>query len=82
MEEETNIYDIRAKELIAEIRQIIDAKGLDLDKALEDAGISQETADNILNKGGMPSLSEFLALCQISGITIHTPSIETPNTPM
>ncbi|KQS26880.1 hypothetical protein [Dyadobacter sp. Leaf189] len=82
MDTDITIYEARAKELVGEIRKIIEVKALDLDQALEEAGIAKETADNILNKGGIPSLSEFLALCQISGITIHIPSIETPNTPM
>ena len=79
---ETTVYESRARELISEIKKIIEVKGLNLDNALEDAGISSDTADNILNQNAIPSLSEFLALCEISGITIHLPSIETPNTPM
>ncbi|MCE7059979.1 helix-turn-helix domain-containing protein [Dyadobacter sp. CY343] len=79
---ETTVYESRARELISEIKKIIEVKGLNLDSALEDAGISPDTADNILNQNAIPSLSEFLALCEISGITIHLPSIETPNTPM
>jgi transcriptional regulator with XRE-family HTH domain len=79
---ETTVYESRARELISEIKKIIEVKGLNLDSALEDAGISSDTADNILNQNAIPSLSEFLALCEISGITIHLPSIETPNTPM
>ncbi|CAG5068740.1 hypothetical protein DYBT9623_01472 [Dyadobacter sp. CECT 9623] len=79
---ETTVYESRARELISEIKKIIEVKGLNLDTALEDAGISPDNADNILNQNTIPSLSEFLALCEISGITIHLPSIETPNTPM
>ncbi|KAA0993691.1 transcriptional regulator [Dyadobacter aurulentus] len=79
---ETTVYESRAKEMIIEIRKIIEVKGLNLNTALEEAGISASTADNILNQGAIPSLSEFLALCEISGITIHLPSIETPNTAM
>jgi len=79
---ETTVYESRAKEMISEIRKIIEVKGLNLNTALEEAGISATTADSILNQGAIPSLSEFLALCEISGITIHLPSIETPRTPM
>ncbi|MCE6987742.1 transcriptional regulator [Dyadobacter sp. CY323] len=79
---ETTVYEDRAKELIAEIRQIIEVKGIDLNNALSEAGISPETADLIFNNGQLPTLSEFLMLCEISGITFHLPSVETPNTPM
>ena len=79
---ETTVYEDRAKELVAEIKQIIEVKGLNLNNALSEAGISPETADSILNKGQLPTLSEFMMLCEISGITIHLPSIETPNTSM
>ncbi|WP_439557736.1 transcriptional regulator [Dyadobacter sp.] len=82
MDTDSSIYEARAKELVGEIRKIIEVKALDLDQALEQAGISKEKANDILNNGGVPTLSEFLALCQISGITIHIPSIETPDTPM
>jgi DNA-binding phage protein len=78
----TTIYEDRARELVAEILQIIDAKGLNLANALQEAGISEKSADHFINQKGIPSLSEFIALCQISGISFHLPSIETPNTAM
>lgn len=79
---ETTVYEARAKEMIGEIKKIIEVKGLNLDTALEEAGIDKGSADRILNEGGIPTLSEFLALCEISGIAIHLPSIETPRTTM
>ncbi|WAC13720.1 transcriptional regulator [Dyadobacter pollutisoli] len=78
----TTIYEDRARELVSEILQIIEAKGLNLESALEEAGISQESANHFIRNKGVPSLSEFIALCQISGIQFHLPSIETPNTAM
>jgi DNA-binding phage protein len=78
----TTIFEDRARELVAEILQIIEAKGLNLANALQEAGISEKSADSFLNQKGIPSLSEFIALCQISGISFHLPSIETPNTAM
>ncbi|MCE7065978.1 transcriptional regulator [Dyadobacter sp. CY326] len=78
---ETTIYEDKARTLIAEMKQLIDMKGITGDNVFEDAGVSKERADQIF-QGELPSLSEFLALCQISGISIQLPSVETPNTPM
>lgn len=78
----TTIYEDRARELVSEILQIIEAKGLNLESALEEAGISKKSANHFVRNKGVPSLSEFIALCQISGIQFHLPSIETPNTAM
>jgi hypothetical protein len=79
---ETSVYEGRAKELVAEIRKIIEVKGMDREEALASAGISGEEGEAILENGDLPTLSQFLALCEISGITFHLPSIETPNTAM
>jgi DNA-binding phage protein len=79
---ETTIYEDQARMLIAEIKQIVEVKGINLDEALNEAGISSETVDKVLHQEVIPSLPEFLALCRISGITIHLPAIETPNTAM
>jgi len=79
---ETANYEQQAKDIIAEIKEIIDVKGLDLEEALEDAAISKDEADKILSGGKLPTLNQFLALCQISGITFNLPSVETPKNPM
>lgn len=79
---ETTVIETRAKELVDDIKEIVRVKGINLTDALEDAGISRGASDRILNKGAMPNLSEFLALCQISGITFHLPYVETTNSPM
>jgi len=79
---ETTVFEARAKELVADIKEIVKVKGINLIEALEDAGVSRKSSDKILNRGVMPTLSEFLALCQISGITFHLPYVETTNNPM
>jgi hypothetical protein len=79
---ETTVFEARAKELVEDIKEIVKVKGIDLEEALEEAGIPRNSAKRILNQGLMPNLSEFLALCQISGITFHLPYVETTNSPM
>lgn len=79
---ETTVFEARAKELVDDIKEIVKVKGINLTDALEEAGVSRKSSDKILNRGIMPNLSEFLALCQISGITFHLPYVETPNSPM
>lgn len=79
---ETTVFETRAKELVADIQEIVKVKGIDLADALEEVGISRNSSERILNRGVMPNLSEFLALCQISGITFHLPYVETSNNPM
>ena len=79
---ETTIYEDKAKSLIAEMKQLIDAKGLNNGNTMEEAGLNQELVEKIFNGEQLPSLSEFLALCQISGISFQLPAVETPNTPM
>ena len=78
---ETSIYEDRAKQIINEIKEIIEAKGMNLDSNPEGAFISGKAQDFFSGKT-IPSLVEFLALCEISGITISSPSIETPDNPM
>ena len=79
---ETTVFESRARELVADIKEIVRVKGINLDNALQQARIPKERSDKFLNGSVMPSLSEFIALCEISGITFHLPSIETPNTAM
>ena len=79
---ETTVYEDQAKSLIAEMKQLIEAKGINNGNALEEAGLSQELADKIFKGEQLPTLSEFLALCQISGLSFQLPTVETPNTPM
>jgi preprotein translocase subunit Sss1 len=79
---ETTVFESRAKELVEDIKEIVRVKGINLDSALQQAGIPKESSDKFLNGTVMPTLSEFIALCQISGITFHLPSVETPNTAM
>jgi preprotein translocase subunit Sss1 len=79
---ETTVFESRAKELVEDIKEIVRVKGINLDNALQQAGIPKESSDKFLNGTVMPTLSEFIALCQISGITFHLPSVETPNTAM
>ena len=79
---ETTVFEEQAKTLIAEMRKLIEAKGLDAGEALAEAGIDSKKGLTILNGEILPDLSEFLALCQISGITFQLPSVETPNTAM
>ena len=79
---ETSIYEDRAKQIITEIKEIIEAKGMNLDSNPEGAFISGKAAQEIFSGKSIPSLIEFLALCEISGITISSPSVETPDTPM
>ncbi|MCE7038774.1 transcriptional regulator [Dyadobacter sp. CY312] len=75
-------YEQQAKDIIADMREIIDAKGLNLSEALGDAGISAKEVEQILSGKKLPALNEFLALCEISGITFNLPSVETPKNPM
>jgi transcriptional regulator with XRE-family HTH domain len=79
---ETTVFEARAKELVEDIKEIVKVKGLSLEDELEKAGIGREASARILNEGIMPNLSEFLALCQISGITFHLPYVETTDSPM
>jgi transcriptional regulator with XRE-family HTH domain len=79
---ENSNYEQQARHIIAEIKEIIDAKGLDLSAALENTGIEPDQADKIFSGEAIPSLSEFLALCEISGIAFRLPSVETPDNPM
>ena len=79
---ETTVYEDQAKSLITEMKQLIEAKGINNGNALEEAGLSQELADKIFKGEQLPTLSEFLALCQISGLSFQLPTVETPNTPM
>ncbi|HEV7379101.1 MAG TPA: transcriptional regulator [Dyadobacter sp.] len=79
---ETQAYQQKAKELVAEMKEIIDVKGIDLQAALQDSGVSESDAGDILSGEKLPALDEFLALCEISGITINITSIETPKNPM
>ena len=78
---ETSIYEDRAKQIIIEIKEIIEAKGINLDSTPDGVFISGKVQDFFSGKS-IPSLIEFLALCEISGITINSPSIETPENPM
>lgn len=79
---ETTVFEARAKELVEDIKEIVKVKGLSLEDELEKAGIARNASSRILSQGAMPNLSEFLALCQISGITFHLPYVETTNSPM
>lgn len=79
---ETTVFEARAKELVEDIKEIVKVKGMTLEDELEKAGITRNASSRILNQGAMPNLSEFLALCQISGITFHLPYVETTNSPM
>lgn len=79
---ETTVFEARARELVDDIKEIVKVKGIDLESTLEEAGVSRKSSDRILNRGEMPTLSQFLALCQISGITFHLPYVETTNSPM
>ena len=79
---ETQVYQQKAKKLVAEMKEIIKVKGIDLPSALEDAALSDLNAEQILSGEKLPTLDEFLALCEISGITINMPSVETPQNPM
>ncbi|KAA6431443.1 transcriptional regulator [Dyadobacter flavalbus] len=79
---ETTVYEDRAREILGEIKQLIEVKGLDLPMALEETGFRKELADEIFEQGKLPSLTEFLGLCQIAGIPFQMPAVETPNTPM
>ena len=78
---ETSIYEDRAKQIINEIKELIEAKGIDIDSNPDSTIISGKAQDFFSGKT-IPSLIEFLALCEISGITISSPSIETPDNPM
>jgi hypothetical protein len=79
---ETSVFEGQAKSLLAEMKQLIETKGMNAETALQEAGLESANAENIFNGTQLPSLTEFLALCQISGISFQLPSIETPNSPM
>jgi len=79
---EQSVYEGRAKEIVAEIKQIIDAKGINPDSVSEETGISAEQLPQILSGESIPSLTQFLALCEVSGIAFSLPFVETPKNPM
>jgi len=79
---ESSNFDQQAKHIISEIKDIIESKGQDVESVLESAGISKEDGSKIFSGETIPTLSQFLALCEISGITFKLPSVETPNNPM
>lgn len=79
---EISVYEGHAKQIVADIKEIIEAKGINLDEVTENAGIPKEKAHSIFSGQTIPSLTEFLILCEISGITFKLPSVETPNNPM
>ena len=79
---ETSIFEDQTKQIISEIKQIIDAKRIDLDFAMKKTGISKSKLAGILAHEKTPSLPEFFALCEISGITFNLPAVETPDNPM
>jgi DNA-binding phage protein len=79
---EQTIYESRAKTIMADIRALMEAKGVNLDASAEQTGFSREKMEKILSGKIIPTLSEFLALCQISGIEFKLPFVETPNTAM
>ena len=79
---ETSVYDDKAKKIIAEIKEILDVKGINMDFSNENDIISKEKAEQIFSGELMPSLAQFLVLCEISGITFKLPSVETPDNPM
>jgi DNA-binding phage protein len=82
MDMEMSNYQNQIKELLAEIKEIVNAKGIDLNVAMEESGVSKENVGQILSGDKQPTLDEFLALCEISGITFSMPSVETPKNPM
>ena len=79
---EQSVYEGRAKEIVAEIKQTIDAKGMNPESVAEETGISAPHLAKILSGESIPSLTEFLALCEISGTVISLPFVETPKNPM
>ncbi|REA56609.1 transcriptional regulator [Dyadobacter luteus] len=79
---ETQVYQQKAQKLVADMKEIIDVKGIDLSSALKNSGVSEADAKKILEGKKLPALEEFLALCEISGITFSIPSVETPPNPM
>ena len=79
---ESSNFDQQAKHIISEIKDIIESKGQDIESVLESTGILKEDGNKIFSGETIPSLSQFLALCEISGITFKLPSVETPNNPM
>lgn len=79
---EISVYEDRAKQIITEIKDAIDAKGITSDFETEGSVITQAEADEIFAGKSLPNLIQFLALCAISGITINVPSVETPDNPM
>ena len=79
---ENSEYDHRAKHILSEIKDLIEIKGIAIDSIAFETGISAAVLDQILSGEIMPSLTQFLALCEVSGITIKLPSVETPKNPM
>ena len=79
---EPSVNESRAKEIVAEIKQLVDAKGLNPDLISEETGISKEELDQFYSGKSVPNLTQFLALCEISGVTISLPFVETPKNPM
>ena len=75
-------YDHRAKNILADIKDLIETKGINLDSVALGTGISEAVLDQFFSGAVMPTLSQFLALCEVSGITIKLPSVETPRNPM
>jgi len=79
---ENLVYENRAKEIVAEIKGMIDAKGLNVNSVSEETGIAMEALNHFFSGESIPNLSEFLALCEVSGVTISLPFVETPKNPM
>ena len=79
---ETSVYEDKAKKIIAEIKEILDVKGINLDFSNDNSIISKESAERIFSGSVIPTLAEFLTLCELSGIAFKLPSIETPDNPM
>ena len=79
---EQSVYEGRVKEIMAEIKQTIETKGINSDSISEETGIPAEQLTQILSGESIPSLTQFLALCEVSGMTISLPFVETPKNPM
>lgn len=79
---DTVIYENQIKEIVSDIKQLIDVKGIPFESVVEKTGISKNKIEGIFAHDKNPSLVEFLALCAISGITFNLPSVETPKNPM
>ena len=75
-------YDHRAQNILGEIKNLIDAKGINLDSFALETGISAAVLNQFFAGEVTPTLGQFLALCEVSGITIKLPSVETPKNPM